>query len=194
MRKIRDAAEDIAQQVNATFQGLDEHLAADQAVYVFALVVSDDFGQLMGYANSEAHFAKSERIPLDRWYVAQWFATGMDLECEVLRERIGDATDDEAPIQAAWLLAMTEGLKLVRDHGGMMFRGRPVIAYCSMIDSANALWIERETARAINPPEAYAAIAAEMSAASVEWYGEGEREPSDLQIAFDQLCRKFSAS
>jgi hypothetical protein len=52
--------------------GLRANLDPDETVYVYALIVPDDFGLVMGYANTIRHLAASAGRPLDKWYFAQW--------------------------------------------------------------------------------------------------------------------------
>ncbi|MGH7200985.1 MAG: DUF4303 domain-containing protein, partial [Planctomycetaceae bacterium] len=152
-------------------------------------------------ANTESHLA--ERLAEDeelsdgqrnlyKWYYAEWDAADMALETESLTELLGDAgfDDDEelqAARQAAWLWAMTEGLRLAREQGALTWNGKPVAAFCTMTDSGDAIWLERVTARHVNPPALFSTIEPELESAVQEWYGTSEIEPTPLQLAFEQL-------
>jgi hypothetical protein len=169
--------------------GLRKHLADDQVVYVYALVATDDFSNVAGYANTTKHFRESDGRALDQWYFAQWSATGMDIDATVLEELLGDPTDDDPEIQAAWLHALTEGLKMARAQDGLKFRGNGVVTFCSMIDSKNAVWVEQRTARLTNPPDLLKACEAGLKAAAEEWYGTTPPHPTELQTAFAKLYK-----
>jgi hypothetical protein len=172
--------------------GLRANLDPDETVYVYALVVPDDFGLVMGYANTIRHLAASAGRPLDKWYFAQWLTGGMDLRPEVLTEALGDASfQDDRELQyqrqAAWLVALAKGLQAARSRGRLAWRGRPVAAFCSMIDSEDAVWIERETARLANPPDLLATFEAELAAAAESWYGTTDPGPRRLRSAFARV-------
>jgi hypothetical protein len=120
--------------------------------------VPDDFAYLMGYGNTTGHLAASSGSPSAKWYFAGWFTEGMDMDAKVLTEVLGSAdfNDDKAvqyDRQAAWLIALAEGLAWARAKGALEWRGRPVIAFCSIVDSLDAGWIEQLTTRIANPPE-----------------------------------------
>jgi hypothetical protein len=48
----------------------------------------------------------------------------------------------------------------------LVWDGKPVAAICSVIDSTDAPWIERESARMVNPPELLATFEEELAASS----------------------------
>jgi hypothetical protein len=169
--------------------GLRKHLANDQIVYVYALVATDDFSNVVGCANTAKHFRDSDGQALDQWYFAQWSTTGMDIDSTVLQELLGDPTDDDAEIQAAWLHVLTEGLRMARAQDGLNFRGNGVVTFCSMIDSQNAVWIEQCTARLTNPPDLLKSCEDGLKAATEEWYGTIRRQPTELQTAFGRLYK-----
>jgi hypothetical protein len=188
------AVGDIAAQVVASMQGLRVHLDPDEKIYVYALVVPDDFASVMGYANTTRHLAASAGRPWDKWYFAEWFAEGMELETEVLKEALGSADfHDDRQIQhrqqATWLLALAEGLRMARAAGALEWRGRPVAAFCSVIDSEDAGWVERETARLANPPELLATFEAELATATWVWFGMADGQPRPLQAAFQRMLQ-----
>jgi hypothetical protein len=186
-QRIAKVAEDIALQLAKSMRGLETHLNAEHSVYVYALVLSDDFAQVLGYANTLQHFTASSGGPRQKWYFANWFATGMELDTTALCAFLGDATDDDIAVQASWVMAIIEGLRLARSRGALSFRGSPVAAFCSMIDSRNAIWIERESARAANPPELLNSFEQEREAAATEGYGAGETEQLPLYFAFKRM-------
>lgn len=192
---IARAADDIAGQVVANMRGLRANLDPGEGVYAYALVVPDDFCSVMGYANTTQHLAATAGRPLDKWYFAQWLTQGMDLRTDVLTNLLGDATfqndrELQHSRQASWLMALVEGLRAARARGGLEWAGRPVAAFCSVIDSSDAMWVERETARLINPPDLLVTFEGELVAASASWYGTADPEPSLLRSAFDRLLRK----
>jgi hypothetical protein len=186
------AVNDIADQVGASMSGPRANLDPDETVYVYALVVPDDFGSVMGYANTIRHLATTADRPLDKWYFAQWLTGGMDLRTEVLTEALGDAGfQDDRELQyhrqAAWLVALAKGLQEAQSRGGLAWCGRPVAALCSMIDSEDAVWIERETARLANPPDLLATFEAELAAAAESWYGTTDPGSRPLRSAFARV-------
>lgn len=192
MNEFAHAADDIARQVTHSMQGLRDNLDSGEEVYVYALVVPDDFSYLMGYANTVRHFAASKNRSVDKWYFAEWFAQGMELKTEALTELLGSADfHDDKEVkhdrQAAWLLAMTKGLDLARAGGALEWRSRSVVAFCSMVDCDDAIWIERETAQMVNPPTLFRAIEAELTATA--WYGTPDPGPRALRSAFERLRR-----
>src|SRR4051794_5955748 len=176
---IKAAAEAVAQQVMNSLAGLRRKSGKKATIYAYALVPLDDFSSVMAYANTDAHLAKKnagdtlipEEKSLNKWYFGQWWSGGMDHETGPLAEALGDASSDDVTIQAAWLLAMAEGLKLARERGALEHSGNPVVAFCSMADSSNAAWIEPETARHSNPPNVLDPIRGEMRDAVIAWYG-----------------------
>jgi len=118
----------------------------------------------------------------------------MDLRTDVLSALLGDDTfqDDQEPQssrQASWLVALAEGLREARTRGGLEWRGRPVAAFCSVIDSSDAVWVERETARLANPPDLLATFEAELAAASADWYGAAAAGSRPLRSAFERQLR-----
>jgi hypothetical protein len=56
-----------------------------------------------------------------------------------------------------------------------------------MIDSEDAVWIERETARLANPPDLLATIEAELAAAAESWYGTTDPGQRRLRSAFARV-------
>lgn len=190
--QIARAAEDVAQQVGDGLQRLRDRLDPAEVVYVYALVVPDDFASVSGYGNTASWLAKRKGTPTDKWQFAEWFGVITDIQTGVLLETLGDATfqddrDLQHTRQASWLLAMAEGLKLARARGTLDWRGQPITAFCSVIDSYDAVWVERETARMINPPELFAAVEPELAAAWTRSYGTKAMEPQPLHAVFDQL-------
>jgi hypothetical protein len=191
------AAENVASQVIKSMQGLRENLDPEEVIYIYALVVPDDFAYVMGYANTTRHLAASGGSPSDKWYFAGWFTEGMDKEDEVLTKVLGSADfNDDKTVQhdrqAAWLIALAEGLALARAKGALEWRGHPVIAFCSMVDSLDAGWIEQSTARMANPPKLLATFEEEFTAFLADRYG--NTGPLPLQSTFERIMRERGGS
>ena len=113
---------------------------------------------------------------------------------DVLLEALGEATfQDDKDLQnhrrGVWLVALMEGLRLARERGGLNWDGKPVVAFCSVIDSNDAPWVERETAKRVNPPELLVTFEAGFAAASAG-YEPADTGPGSLQNAFAHLLRE----
>jgi hypothetical protein len=192
---IAETAENFASQVARNMEGFRANLGPKQSLYVYALVVPDDFASVMAYANTSEHLATRKGGPLDTWYFGQWFIQGIQLETDVLSNVLGDAdfNDDRETQnrhQAAWILALATGLRLAGNRGALDFRGRRVAAFCSMIDSRNAVWIERETARIVNSPELFATFEKDLAAAAADWYRSNQPDSNGMRVAFDHLWQR----
>lgn len=194
---IKDAAEDIANQVEKLLKELEQRVAKNDRVYVVAIVTTDDFYSTSIGANTEQHFAKSDKRPLDRWYFGEWGMDGANFDNNAL-SRLGDPTDEDIDepgphkVQASWLTAMIEGLRLAKSAGKMVFRGQPVTGFVTMVDHGAACWIQSESARYVNSPEEFAAIEDEFTEALNESYGEpsDDDEPDHLRKDFEKLWAK----
>lgn len=189
---IRAAAQSIAEQVSLSIQGLERRLR-DETVYAFALSVSDDFSMLNKAVNTESHYAKSPGGARFRWRVGEWQHNAMDLEVEPLIELLGDPTfqtdpqlqEQQPAIQARWLLALIDGLKLARDGGHLNWNGTAIAGFCTIEESDDAGWVEQHSARMVNPPERLVDLESGLAAARVD--EEPGEEPGPLEAAFQAL-------
>ncbi|MFO0876107.1 MAG: DUF4303 domain-containing protein [Gemmataceae bacterium] len=190
---LRAAALSISQQVAATLGNLGHHQPHEQ-LYVFALVVSDDFATVCQAANSESHFARSSGGAVARWQPAEWFATGMELDVTPLMDRLGDPTYQRDPAlarerpakQAAWLAALVEGLEIARNKGHLTWGDQPLATFCTVQDSDLGPWLARTSARLLNPPDLFPLIEAELAEAWAGWDPPGD-ESAQVQEAFNAL-------
>lgn len=185
------AAEDVAEQVAASLKRL-KAFKPDDVVYAYALVVPDDFSSVAGYVNTTRFLAsRPEQNNRYRWYFANWSGVATDVQMGVLLDALGDATfqddrDLQNARQASWLVALAEALRRVRARGELVWDGKPVAAFCSVIDSTDAPWVERESARMANPPELLATFEEELAASS-SGYAPAGSGPGSLQAAFTAL-------
>lgn len=194
--KFDAAAENVAEQVAESMRGLRAKLGQSDSAYVFALVVSDDFASVSKCANTVKHLAASPGRAIDKWQFAQWFATGMDLDLDVLLDSLGDPTYQRDPelaklqpgIQAAWLHVLIDGLRRARARGDLSWDDQQVIAFCSVIDSDDAVWVERESARLLNPAELLATFEEELISVSAGYDADGSAS-SPVRMAFDEQRR-----
>lgn len=177
--KIDTAAKELASSLVVCMNELRKSEAASSDVYSVVLVVLDDFGDVQAYANTESHFATTDRTDTDRWYFGEYWSEGLPLDFDGLTTHLGEVEDwdeDDEPESSNagdWLAAMTLAMRYAKDEGAFDFGGKNATAYCSMVDSLNAIWLEDVSGRFINDPETYSAAAGGIRAASADWYQSG---------------------
>lgn len=194
---IRAAAESVAEQVAASMRGLTERLSSE-SVTAFALVVADDFATVCKAVDTEARHRASGGGPAARWQPAEWLDSGMELDVDVLLERLGDPTfqvdpelERERPArQAAWLAALVEGLRLARAAGHLDAGGSPVFAFCTVQDSGLAAWCALESARLANAPEIWERVGREFAEGWAGW--ESDAEAVAVRTAYEAIRGSLS--
>jgi len=163
VKTIRSVAATLAQSIHECMDGIRQNLPDGASIYSVALVVTDDFDSLMVFSNTDLHFAKSEGGMLDKWYFAEWWSEGMDIDTDPLVEKLGEVEDsDEEPATGNavdWLGAMTDALRTAKQLGAFKSNGKEPFLFCSMGDSLNAIWLENLSARFLNSADSYAAVA-----------------------------------
>lgn len=166
---------------------------ASEDVYVFALEIADDFAAVFKAANTESHYQRSGGGAASRWQPSGWFATGMEIEIELLNELLVDPTFQRDPgrqaerprHQAVWLKVMVDGLRLAREAGHLRWAGRPIAAFCTVQDSGLSGWMAFESARRLNPPELWELIRAEFTEAWADWQSDDAAD--EVRAAFESL-------
>lgn len=188
---IRAAAESVAEQIAFTMGRLAENWRSE-TLYAFALVVQDDFAMVYKAANTEGQFQSSSGGAASRWEPNGWLGTGMELTIDLLNERLGDPTFQVDPAleklrpakQAAWLIALFEGLRLAHASGHLSWGGTPIFAFCTVQGSGLTAWCALESARLVNPPELLERHGAEFADAWAGW--ESDEEATAVQAAYEE--------
>ena len=196
---INLAAESVAEQIAASMKGLARNLGT-KAVYVIALVVSDDFATVCKAVNTEEHYLASEGGSVSRWQPTEWLENGMDLDVDVLNERLGEPTYQTDPEltksrptkQAVWLIALIDGLRLARTAGHLNWAGLPIVAFCTIQDSGLAKWCALESARLVNPADLMEKISKDFADGWAGW--DSDEESADVQAAYDAIRRSYMVS
>lgn len=148
-------------------------------IYSVVLVVLDDFSDAQAYANTEAHFASTEGTDTDRWYFGEFWSEGMPLDFDAITSHLGEVEDwdeDDKPENSNavdWLAAMILAMRYANGNGAFEFGGKTATAYCSMVDSLNAIWLEDLSAKFINDRATYTAASSSIASASADWYRSG---------------------
>jgi hypothetical protein len=149
-----------------------------ETFYAFALYDADGTGPTPA-ANSEQKWLKIIEKQglrddpmrfLYRWSTAEWAYEAVGCEpfhpaWEILEK--GGGTE----LLARSLATSIQALKELSDEGYFGSGASRVMAFVSLSDDATAAWLERESARRINPPEAFAAFEPEWRHAIVGQYG-----------------------
>ena len=78
-------------------------------------------------------------------------------------------------------------LKELADEGYFGTGKDRVTVFFSLSDDDDAVWLERESARRINPPEVFAAFEREWRIAAVAQYGEDAFEGGELAATFTRI-------
>ena len=190
--EIESASKELGKAIVECMVGLQDAIESGSHVYAVVLVVLDDFSDLQLYANTDQHLAKTEATNTDRWYFGEFWSEGMPVHFDALTKHLGEVEDwdeDEEPENSNavdWLAAMTHAMRNARDQGAFNFDGQEATIYCSMVDSLNAVWLEDLSARFLNTPDAYAAAAPGIKAASSDWYqSDGEVGSSAFRTAYE---------
>ncbi len=165
---------------------------ANQSVYAFALVVTEDFDDILFFASTREMLG--ERMNDLESYgsseLAKWYYANFD-DNDVTPLAIGPANDalgecagsDDIELQARYLWACTKALGDTVSAG---LWSKDAAVFCSMADSDHAAWLERESARHINSTEVFSDFEPEQRAAAEEWYGRTEGV-SELEQRFAAL-------
>ena len=176
--KVLQASKELAPSITECLTGVQKHNPDLAPIYAVCLTVTDDFSQLMLYANTTAHFSDSGGSMLNKWYFAEWWSEGMDIEADPLLDTIGEVEDsDETPendLGPFWLAAMTKAMQIAAQEDSFVSNGGKPFLFCSMIDSSNATWLESLSAQFLNPPASFNSIEPELKAAQKDWYGSAQ--------------------
>ena len=172
-QQIKTASNKLAASIEECLAALRETVKQDDSLYVFALVASDDFSEMVGYANTKSHFANSGGSELDKWYFGEWHEQGLNVGFDSVLEILGEVEDaDESPENGNavdWLVAMSNAIKQLLEANASNLM--PFV-FASMTDSMNATWLEPFSAEYANGTSAYKPIRLEHQAAIKEWYFE----------------------
>ncbi len=184
---LTTASNELARSICACMDGLRNANPSLDSMYAACLCASDDFSHLALYADTVSHFQQSGGGMLDKWYFAQWWSQGMDLDASPLIEHLGEVGDiDETPENDCgpmWLAAMTSAMRIANAQNAFSSHKDSPIIFCSLTDSANAVWLENESVRFLNSQEKYDSIASELTIAHNEWYGDNTGRP-EYRAAF----------
>lgn len=129
---------------------------------------------------------------VDKWSYAEWILDADEVDTGLLQaalpEEPGYESSDYQGLRGALMLWSLAGcLRQLAVEGVLEHRGRPVVAFCSLFDSGDAGWVERETARHVNPPGVFAGFEAEHIAFRAARGDRPEPTPSPLQEYYRRL-------
>ena len=181
---IETAARELAASLVDCMDELRQSEEGSSDIYSVVLVVLDDFSDVQAYANTESHLATTDGTDTDRWYFGEFWSEGLPLDFDALPSNFGEVEDwdeDEEPENSNavdWLAAMTLAMRYAKNDRAFEFGGKNATAYCSMVDSLNAIWLEDVSAKFINAPDVYTAAAVGIKAASADWYQSGSDQGS----------------
>lgn len=164
-----------------------------QSLYAFAIVVNNDFHDMMFYASTRELLAERLADPdlICGKEMATWYFGNFDEE-DVTPAEIRDAKDalnhpdrsSNTLLQAYYLWACVHALRDAQRSGVFNAHQPFVTVFCTMIDDMNAIWIERETARFANSLAQYEAFEPEQRIAVKEWFCKEEVDENALQLEF----------
>ena len=175
-RSIQLAGKELAAAIVECMNGVRDNNEDPIDIYAVVVAILDDFSDVQLYANTESNFASTDGTATDRWYFGQFWSEGMPLDSSALSSHLGEVEswdEDSEPANSNavdWLAAMTFAMRFAKDKGAFSSDGKNATAYCSMVDSLNAIWLEDLSARFINDPDIYVAAADGIKAASAQWY------------------------
>ncbi len=169
----------------------------DEHFYAFALYDADG-DAVAPSANTEERYQKmiqrsgvadSDERFTSRWGTAEWafeaeeYGGQIEKACEMLQN--ADAPDFLA-FQVQSFGTSIMALKELADEGFFHSGDKPITVFFSLSDHDEAAWLERESARRINPPEVFAAFEPEWKIAAKLMWGEDadEMEPGEIGQAF----------
>lgn len=167
-----------------------------QSLYTFAIVISNDFDDLLFYASTRELLAQRLADPglICGKEMATWYFGNFD-DDDVTPQEIGIAKETldhpdryQVPsFQAHYLWACAYALRDAQRSG--VFEGHEphVTAFCTLIDDTNATWIERETARIVNSAAQFRVFESEQRAAVREWFCKEDVQENALQNEFRKL-------
>lgn len=186
---IQTVAMSVAEQNAESMSGLARKQSTEQ-LYVFALVVADDFATVSKATNSESYFQKSEKSVYHRWGPSQWFATGMEIDTSELIDLLGDPTYqiepksqlDTSRCRAAWLASLVEGLRVARKSGHLNWFGKPMLAFVTVEDCGLAGWLAIESARMLNSQDAFELVESTFTKAWDGWDSDEDSEVVQVEL------------
>jgi hypothetical protein len=196
---LAQACRQITADLRQSLGFLRSHAVADDRLYAIVLACRDGLDYTMLYWGYHKPLGDRQKrraatdyagLMADKWY----FGNMIDAADEVDDRRLQAAiplepvftSPDYCGLRGALILwSLAGSLRELAAAGEMEHRGRPVVGFCSLVDSADAGWVERETARYINSPEAFAAFEPEHLA----YRGSCGAEPTagPLREFFDRL-------
>ncbi|MGE3808067.1 MAG: DUF4303 domain-containing protein [Gemmataceae bacterium] len=136
---------------------------ADETIYAFALYNDDDGVALDASANTEEAYRQrverdGEEDPMARWGSAEWAYEGGYLLPDIYPIlSSGDEEEDEdydktrGSVFAVMVLALAD-----LDQEGLFGTGverKQITLLCTLSDSEHTGWLEKESAKRLNPPE-----------------------------------------
>lgn len=181
----------------------------EQTFYAFALNDAEGTGP-SPTANSEERWREwldrkkvtvsNERF-LYRWSPEEWSGEGIDTEPFVpvwdllsaehdrwgSELRLGPDSTEWLDFKAQSFATSVAALRELSDEG---FFGRAALrptVFFSISDDADAVWLERESARWVNPPAMFAAFEPEWKLAISQQYGERPVANTELRHRFDRF-------
>jgi hypothetical protein len=128
----------------------------------------------------------SDKRFMYRWGTAEWAYEGVEYgPFEQAREILRAAPRENwFEFQAQSFGASILALKELSDEGFFGAGNSRITAFFSLSDDNNAPWLERESARRINPPSVFAAFEAEWRLASATTWGDVDIDGGELAEAF----------
>ncbi len=186
---IESAAQELAASIVKRVRRLKTNTTGAD-VYAFCLATTDDFSSLTIHANTRQHFANSNGSMLSKWYFAEWWSGGIDIDNTTLEQTLGQVNDiDESPESdngPKWLAAMTQAMKIASNDQAFCFGDEKPYLLCSMSGDSNAVWLEYLSAQYLNSDSRFSSIEKELEASHKEWYFD-EIGRAAYRDAFQQL-------
>jgi hypothetical protein len=200
---------------NAIVRGVREWFSelcsqhSHEQFYVFAIMTDSDFTSPQPAANSWEYFRQvahghgvdEELSCFLKWNPGDW-AYSRDkkrvVSCtwdlfgdEMPGNPALDASDEEwAPLlefRAKRIGVTMEALKQLSDDGLFDRNGSPMTVFCTIADDFHAGWLERESARRINPANVFAAFEPEQAKAARHWYLADANKSGELAEVFYRM-------
>jgi hypothetical protein len=128
-----------------------------------------------------------------KWYFADMVGDPDEVDTRLLQTALpvepGYSSPEYQGLRSAIILwTLVNCLRQLAWDDLLHHRGRPIIAFCSVVDSADACWVELETARLINPPKVFSDFEPECRAYQTLYWAKSK--PTQLKDYFDRLGRK----
>ncbi len=169
----------------------------DEHFYAFALYDAEG-ENVAPSANSEEKYqariarqkcADSDSRFMYRWGTAEWAYEALEYgPFEEARELLSQAPKDEwLEFQVQSYGASIFALKELAAEGFFGTGEFQITAYFSLSDDDPAAWLERESARRINPPAVFAKFEPEWQIAMLQIWGDSEIDGGDFEHAFPQI-------